>query len=175
MPFKKNVFVFIVTILVLSACVMKQERTEQVSANDSTTHAEDTVQSVGLNDIRFAGWERSDWLDNEYIRTLREYLDDYNAGKVSNPNLDPYKEQIKGKFIIYNITPFMLGGAFIQIVFLDMPDKVFGSWVYSIVNEEKGKVESYVFRSISIEEGESGFTREDILQAIKEMDGLKLW
>lgn len=80
-----------------------------------------------LNEIRFAGWKRSDWLDNEYIRTLRRYLDDYNKGIVSNPDLDPYKEQIKGLFVIYDIIPYLLGGAFIRITFLDMQDRVFCS------------------------------------------------
>lgn len=131
--------------------------------------------SKSANDIRFGDWKENDWLDNEYIRTLRKYLDDYNAGIVSNPELDPYKEQIKGKFVIYDITPYLVGGAFIRITFLDMPDRVFSSWVYSHVDEQTGIVESYEFRSISIEEEETDMTKEDILQAIKEMDGLKLW
>lgn len=33
----------------------------------------------------------------------------------------------------------------------------------------------YEFRSISIEEETTDMTEEDILQAIKEMEGLKLW
>ena len=127
------------------------------------------------NDIRFGNWEESDWLDNEYIRTLRKYLDDYNAGKVNNPNLDPYKEQIKGRFVIYSIEPYLLGGAFIKITFLDMPDRVFDGWIYSNVDEKKRVVESYEFRSISIEEEITDMTKEDILQAMKKTDGLKLW
>ena len=103
------------------------------------------------------------------------YASKYNAGIVSNPELDPYKEQIKGKFVIYDINPFLVGGAFIRITFLDMPDRVFSSWVYSHVDEQKGTVESYEFRSIRIEEEETDMTKEDILQAIKEIDGLKLW
>ena len=128
-----------------------------------------------LNEIRFDEWKRSDWLDNEYIRTLRKYLDDYNSGKVSNANLDPYKEQVKGKFVVYDINPYLLGGVLIRITFLDMPDRVFSSWIYSNVDEQKEIVESYEFRSISIEEEKTDMTKEDILQAIKEMDGLKLW
>ena len=114
-------------------------------------------------------------LNNEYIRTLRKYLDDYNSGKVSNTNLDPYKEQIKGQFVVYDINSYLLGGALIRITFLDMPDRVFSSWIYSNVDEKKETVESYEFRSISIEEERTDMTKEDILQAIKEMDGLKLW
>lgn len=39
-------------------------------------------------------------------------------------------------------------------------------------DEKKEMVESYEFRSINIEEGTTGITKEDILQAIKEMEGL---
>lgn len=143
---------------------------------DRTLQTTDTISSgKTLNDIRFKDWDRSDWLDNEYIRTLRKYLDDYNKGIVSNTNLDLYKEHIKGQFVIYDINPYLLGGAFIRITFLDMPNRVFGSWIYSEVNEDKEIVESYEFRSISIEEETTDMTKEDILQAIKEMDGIKLW
>ena len=47
--------------------------------------------------------------------------------------------------------------------------------IYSNVDEKKEIVESYEFRSISIEEETTDMTKEDILQAIKEMEGLKLW
>lgn len=143
---------------------------------DRTLQTTDTISSgKTLNEIRFNGWERSDWLDNEYIRTLRKYLDNYNNGIVSNPALDPYREQIKGQFVVYDINPYLLGGAFIRITFLDMPNRVFSSWIYSEVNEDKEIVENYEFRSISIEEETTDMTKEDILQAIKEMDGIKLW
>ena len=102
-------------------------------------------------------------------------MDDYNNSIVSNPVLDPYKEQIKGQFVVYDINSYLLGGALIRITFLDMPNRVFSSWIYSDVDEKKGIVESYEFRSIAIEEERTNMTKEDILQAIKEMDGLKLW
>ena len=149
---------------------------EQNSIIKNTIQVADTItKRKTLNEIRFNGWERSDWLDNEYIRTLRKYLDNYNNGLVSNPTLDPYKEQIKGQFVVYDINPYLLGGALIRITFLDMPDRVFSSWIYSNVDEKKEMVESYEFRSISIEEETTDMTKEDILQAIKEMEGLKLW
>ena len=172
----KAAITFIATLLVLSAYSTEPDKVKQDSIIDTTIQAEDTIGTrKTLNDIRFDGWERSDWLDNEYIRTLRRYLDDYNNGKVSNANLGPYKEQVKGKFVVYDITPYLLGGVLIRITFLDMPDRVFSSWIYSNVDEQKEIVESYEFRSISIEEETTGMTKEDILQAVKEMDGLKLW
>lgn len=160
--------------IALSAC--NQQKSSTLQNIDTPLHITDTISTrKTLNDIRFKDWDRSDWLDNEYIRTLRKYLDDYNSGKVCNANLDPYKEQIKGQFVIYDITPYLLGGVFIRITFLDMPNRVFSSWIYSEVNEDKEIVESYEFRSISIEEETTDMTKEDILQAIKEMDGIKLW
>ena len=172
----KAAITFIAMLLTLSAYSMEQDKAKQDSIIDSTIQMEDTIGTrKTLNDIRFDGWERSDWLDNEYIRTLRKYLDDYNSGKVSNADLDPYKEQIRGKFVVYDINSYLLGGALIRITFLDMPDRVFSSWIYSNADEKKETVESYEFRSISIEEERTDMTKEDILQAIKEMDGLKLW
>ncbi len=163
-------------IIALLAYSMEQGKTKQDSIIDTAMQVADTIGTrKTLNEIRFDGWERSDWLDNEYIRTLRKYLDDYNNGIVSNPALDPYKEQIKGQFVVYDINPYLLGGALIRITFLDMPDRVFSSWIYSNVDEKKEIVESYEFRSISIEEETTDMTKEDILQAIKEMEGLKLW
>lgn len=172
----KATFTFITVLFALSAYGMKQDKAKRDSIIDTAIQAEDTIGTrKTLNDIRFDGWGRNDWLDNEYIRTLRKYLDDYNAGKVINSDLDPYKEQIKGKFVVDDIEPYLLGGAFIRITFFDMPDRVFSAWIYSNVDEKKEVVESYEFRSIAIEEDRTDFTKEDILQAIKEMDGLKLW
>lgn len=163
-------------IIALLAYSMEQGKTKQDSIIDTAIQVTDTIGTrKTLNEIRFDGWERSDWLDNEYIRTLRKYLDNYNNGLVSNPALDPYREHIKGQFVVYDINSYLLGGALIRITFLDMPDRVFSSWIYSNVDEKKEIVESYEFRSISIEEETTDMTKEDILQAIKEMEGLKLW
>lgn len=172
----KATVTFITILLAISACDVVQGKAKQNFIIDTTMQAEDTIgKQKTLNDIRFDGWERSDWQDNEYIRTLRKYLDDYNSGKVSNANLGPYKEQVKGKFVVYDINPYLLGGVLIRITFLDMPDRVFSSWIYSNVDEQKGIVESYEFRSISIEEERTDMTKEDILQAVKEVGELKLW
>ena len=93
---------------------MEQNEVKQDSIVGSTLQVADTINmQKSSNEIRFDGWGRNDWLDNEYIRTLRKYLDDYNVGKVSNSDLDPYKEQIKGQFVVYNIEPYLLGGVFI--------------------------------------------------------------
>lgn len=172
----KTTITSIAILFALSAYGMTHDKVKQDSIIDTAIQVTDTIGTrKTLNEIRFDGWERSDWLDNEYIRTLRKYLDDYNNGIVSNPTLAPYKEQIKGQFVVYDINPYLLGGALIRITFLDMPDRVFSSWIYSNVDEKKEMVESYEFRSISIEKETIDMTKEDILQAIKEMEELKLW
>ena len=172
----KTAITFIAILFALLAYGMKQDKAKQDSIIDTAMQVEDTIGTrKTLNDIRFNGWERSDWLDNEYIRTLRKYLDDYNNGKISNSNLDPYKEQIKGQFVVYDINSYLLGGVLIRITFLDMPDRVFSSWIYSNVAQQKETVESYKYRPSSIEKEKTDMAKEDILQAIKEMDGLKLW
>lgn len=125
--------------IALSAC--NQQKSSTLQNIDTTLQTTDTINTKKtLNDIRFKDWDRSDWLDNEYIRTLRKYLDDYNSEKICNANLDPYKEQIKSQFVIYDITPYILGGAYIRITFLDMPDRVFSSWIYSNVDEKIEKL-----------------------------------
>ena len=172
----KQCLIFMACIATLLACSpAKQSGAPESAIGDSLQVADTTDIHKALNDIRFEGWEKKDWLDNEYIRTLRRYLDDYAMGKVSNPDLEPYKEQVKSQFVIYDINAYLLGGAFIRITFLDMPDNVFGSWIYSDVDEKKGIVERYVFRSIHIEDERTELTKEDILQAVNEVPELKLW
>ena len=138
-----------------------------------TANYDDTGK--GLNDIRFADFDENDWLDNEYIRCLRRYLDDYNSGKIEDERLDEYKDKIKGKFVIAWAEPCYFGGLFLQITFIDYPDDVFTSWVYSFVDEEQEKVLGYEVRSISLNEEKSGFTKDEILEIMKEHPELKLW
>ncbi|MDE5710196.1 MAG: hypothetical protein K2I27_03455 [Bacteroides sp.] len=144
------------------------------SLNIELTAIKDTARK-SLNDIRFEGWKEQDWLDNEYIRTLRAYLDDFHEGKIDNPPLEPYKELVKSKFVIYYAEAFMLGGVLIYVTFLDMPKAVFSAWVYSDVNEEKEVVSNYVVRYMMMEEEKTTFTKEEILQILKEDSVMKLW
>ena len=131
---------------------------------------------ISLNDIRFANFKTDkDWVDNDYIRTLRSYLDDYTAGVFENSELEPYRKGLKSQFVIFNTEPFLAGGLLIRVVFLEMPDKVFDGWVYSFVNEETEKVTEYEVRYLTLEPEESGLTKEDILQVVSETPDLKFW
>ena len=131
----KPLLPIIITAAFLSACNVDQKQSQQnlstdslsstaaavqppvQAATDSTEVQESTEAQESLNDIRFKGWDGSKWLDNEYIRTLRKYLDDYSNGQGDNPELAPYRELIKRQFVILEIQPAIAGGTSIRITF----------------------------------------------------------
>lgn len=128
-----------------------------------------------LNDIRFAGWTEDNYYDNDYYRMIRAYIDDYNAGKIEAPSLDPYKDYLKGKFVIDSFERAILGGAFIAISFVDKPDKVFVSWVYSTVDSETETVTGYEVRYVEFYCDDETMTTEEIQQYLKEVPKAKVW
>ena len=138
----------------------------------------DTAGYVGdkaLNDIRFANFEDKDWLDNDYIRCLRQYIDDYNSGKIEDESIDPYKEKLKGQFVIGWSEPALLGGLMLQIIFVDSPADMFTAWIYSGVDEVTETVLDYEVRFIILNEEKTGYTKEQILDIVKEHPEFKLW
>lgn len=180
---KTYLTILLLTALCFVGCENAGKNSVKEIDNDSTfvcdSLSADTAEYVGsgkgLNDIRFANFDENDWLDNEYIRCLRRYLDDYNSGKIKNEYLDQYKEKLKGKFVILWAEPYMAGGMFIQFIFIEYPEDIFTAWVYSGVDEEKELVLDYEMRSISLDEEKSDFTKEEILDIVKEHPELKLW
>jgi hypothetical protein len=129
-----------------------------------------------LNEVRFENFtSNEDWLDNDYIRALRTYIDDYKSGKVKDPDLDKVKEKINGQFVVLNVEPFIMGGLFLVVAFLDSPNDVFTSWIYSDVDQETKTVSGYEVRTFRLEEEKSELTKEEILEAVKEHPELKLW
>lgn len=136
---------------------------------------EGTDDSVSLNDIRFANFSDVDWLDNDYIRSLRLYLDEVASGKVEDEELAPYTQIIKGQFVILNIEPALMGGTFINIVFVDHPKDMFTAWVYSDVNVETKAIGPYDTRMVRHDDEQLDLTKEQILQIVKEHPELKLW
>ena len=171
---KINVLLLVGTII-LSACNHQKQGAvvDDVAASDSLLC--DSAKKKTLNDIRFAGWEYEDWLDNDYIRELRLYLDDYLSGEIEDTKLDEYREDIKGKFAIVNIVPFVMGGAQIYICFLDCPSKVFSSWVYSSVDEENEVVLEYICKGLSYVGEEPGYTKEEIHRIMSEHPEIQAW
>ena len=133
------------------------------------------TDTISLNDIRFSGWTEEDWWDNDYIKALRAYLDEFQAGRIEDEELAPYKDKINCQFVVGYIGQFLGGGAFIDIIFLDLPNRVFSSWVYSYVDGETNVITGYEVRSVTIQEELIEISKEEILNDVKEDPNLKLW
>lgn len=132
-------------------------------------------QTTSLNGIRFNGWSDEDWYDNDYLRELRLYLNKVYSGQLSDENLKPYISLLKSKFTIYKVEPFILGGLFAYIIFIDNPTQVFEAYIYSYVNEADGTIESYEVRGVLPSEVESHFSKERILELLEEHPEIKLY
>ena len=173
----EKIFLLLVCTIAFSACKhqCKQDVVVEQSSDTSAVECSDTIAKKTLNDIRFAGWKYEDWLDNDYIRELRLYINDYLSGEIENAELNEYRENIKGKFAIVNIVPFVMGGAQIYICFLDSPSKVFSSWVYSSVDEENEVVLEYICKGLTYVGEEPGYTKEEIRKIMSEHPEIKAW
>ena len=180
----KKYFISVMLLAMLCSCYNRTVAPEENSKDsvvvlDKETAESEETDSVsndqGLNGIRFANFKDEDWLDNEYIRQLRLYLDEYNSGKLEDVELDPYKEKVRGKFVIWKAEPFLLGGLFIQLIFIDSPNDIFSSWVYSEVDEDTKSIMGYTVHGLKMEDEKSGFTKEQILKIVKEEEKIKLF
>ena len=182
----RKLFIFTCLLSLLSCNNQNRTKGGDVSDEDNividtTSHitecesVEDTTYRETLNDIRFAGWTKKEWADNEYIREVRRYIDAYLNGDVENPALDAHKGYMQGKFIIADIAPCLWGGAFIYISFYDYPDKVFAASVYSDVDEKTRVVSNYECRSLTYEDLDLNITQEEIRQFLKECPEHRLW
>lgn len=150
--------------------------TEKVEDDSLVNEIDQDGEAIGgLNAIRFSNFQDEDWLDNDYVRCLRSYIDDYNNGMIKDEGLDAYKEKIHGKFVIWSSEPYLLGGLFIRFIFLDSPNDIFSAWVYSDVDEDREIVTGYSVRGIKLEDEKSGFTKEVILNLLKEHPENKMW
>ena len=179
---------FIFTCLLILLSCNNQHRAKGVDISnedkiniDTTSYltesesVEDTTYCETLNDIRFAGWTKKEWADNEYIREVRRYINAYNKGEIENSALDAHKGYMQGKFIIADISPCLWGGAFIYFSFYDYPDKVFAAMVYSDVDEKTRVVSNYECRSLTYEDLDLNITQEEIRQFLKECPEHRLW
>lgn len=135
----------------------------------------ENVEDIGLNTIRFENWTDAQWMDNNYIRTVRLYIDAYNLGLVSNPDFDQFKYSMRGKFAILNIEPFLAGGAYITIFFVDDSSFLLSFWVYSFVEVDIYKITGYEVRYTAAAAEGLNLTREEILQKAKLDPTQKFW
>ena len=183
----KRLLLVSLTILLSYNCQNTSNRRRQVddSVIDASSYtvtnevaaletAEDKIGKT-LNDIRFAGWGKKEWADNDYIRAVRKYIDAYNSGEIKNSDLDEHKKYIQGKFAIADIQPYLTGGALIYIIFYDNPEQTFSAHVYSDVDEKTRVVSNYECRGLKNENMDLEFSQEDILQFLKECPEHRLW
>lgn len=187
----KETWCFILVFALLCGCdgnkktdniadVVKSEVVDRDSMVVDSIEVCDTIQAnntakKSLNDIRFAGWTEKEWLDNEYIRTLRLYLNEFSKGRIENEMLEPYRKLTKGKFVVGQIEPFLLGGVFIYIMFIEEPEKVFAVTVYSEVDSETAEVGKHEVRSITYQTEVPGIPKELLQQMMQEHPEMKVW
>lgn len=196
----KNIFIALLLTLVACQGTHTQKATDAsnqtveaesatVATTDSTdadeaqfpTEVEDDMADIpagGLNAIRFEGWTDKDWLDNDYIKEMRKFFNTYTLGEMNDErfeSLAPYKSLMKSKFVVVDIQPFLGGGVFMYIVFLDNPKQVFEAWVYGIIEDEDNGVVGYDVRLCRPSKEENELSKNEILQIIKEHPENKLW
>lgn len=150
-----------------------------------TIISEDSLEYQGrsLNDIRFENWTEDDWLDNDYLRALRNYLNELTIGELSDDNIPPldpeiqknYEHLFKSKFVLADIHASGIGGVFIYYIFVDEPSLIFRSWVYSYVNEETEKIVGYSVRSLELDENKLDYTKDTFAEWLKQNPHVKLW
>ena len=136
----------------------------------------DTIQyPKSLNEMRFEGWTRKEWVNNEYIREVRRSLDAFKRGELDHPDFEEYKEYIQGKFVIGDIVPAIWGGVLIRIVFYDYPNRLYSIGVVSDVDEETGIVSDYACMGLRLDTDEAGFTKEGIEKFLKDYPEHQMW
>ena len=147
-----------------------------VGSNEKIVLKDPETANDGLNGIRFEEWGDKELLNNNYIRSVRLYLDAYNLGLVKDEALDKHKEAIKGKFCICSIEPFVYGGAWVHIAFVDDTSFSLRFWVYSSVNESNTiAIESYDVRSADLVDEPLGITTEVIKEILTQNPHNQLW
>lgn len=192
----KNLLLTFASVLMLVACGgQKEKKTEKDFATlqvekykefDITGLAIDSLQFVVesnikidpkafeneescLNDLRFYGWSDDDWYNNNYIRTIRIFMDAYAAGEIGPEfiknndmqEVEKYKDIMSSKFVAVGLDAPMLGGLMYYVVPLDNPKLVISAWVYSIVVEDT--ITGYDIRHFAVSEYEEEFIpKEDV-------------
>ena len=152
---------------------------EDSAIEASSTYVASEVANNGgkeaLNDIRFAGWGKKEWADNDYIRAVRKYIDAYNSGEIKDDYLDEQKKYIQGEFAIADIQPYIAGGALIYIIFYVNPEQTFSAHAYSDVDQKTRAVSNYECRGLKNENMNLEFSQEDIIQFLKDCPEQRLW
>ena len=144
-----------------------------VGSNEKIVLKDPETANDGLNGIRFEEWGDKEWLDNNYIRSVRLYIDAYNLGLVKDEGLDKHKAALKGKFCICSIEPYIYGGAWVHIAFVNDTSFSLRFWVYSFVTDNT--ISGYEVRSADLVDEPLGITTEEIKEILKQNPHNQLW
>ena len=144
-----------------------------VGSNEKIVLKDPETANDGLNGIRFEEWGDKEWLNNNYIRSVRLYIDAYNLGLVKDEGLDKHKAALKGKFCICSIEPYIYGGVWVHIAFVDDTSFSLRFWVYSFVTDNT--INGYEVRSADLIDEPLGLTTEEVKDILKENPYNQLW
>lgn len=144
-----------------------------VGSNEKIVLKDPETANDGLNGIRFESWGDKEWLNNNYIRSVRLYLDAYILGLVKDEALDKYKKAIKGKFCLCSIEPYIYGGVWVHITFVEDTSFSLRFWVYSFVTDNT--ISGYEVRKADLIDEPLGLTTEEIKEILKQNPHNQLW
>lgn len=144
-----------------------------VGSNEKIVLKDPETANDGLNGIRFEEWSDKEWLNNNYIRSVRLYLDAYNLGLVKDEALDKHKAALKGKFCICSIEPYVYGWTWVHIAFVNDTSFSLRFWVYSFVTDNT--ISGYEVRSADLVDEPLGITTEEIKEILKQNPHNQLW
>ena len=105
------------------------------------------IGEESLDEIRFGGWTEEDYWDNDYLRAFRRYMDAWLQGKKmadteADPStLEPYRDRLRGKFLVFNVRAFSFGGLLYLLVPIDDPYLLLHVWIYSTIDD--GHINEY--------------------------------
>ena len=144
-----------------------------VGSNEKIVLKDPETANDGLNGIRFENWGDKEWLNNNYIRSVRLYIDAYNLGLVKDEELDKHKVAMKGKFCICSIEPYVYGGAWIHIAFVDDTSFLLRFWVYSFVTDNT--ISGYEVCRADLIDEPLGISPSELKEILKENPLNTLW
>lgn len=174
---KKSIFTSVLMILAIcSACTSKVNKQETTTQEDVVDVEEVITNESSLNEIRFADWGDEEWSDNEYIKAVRKHIDKLNNGEITDEMIEPLKHYLQGKFVITYMEPSYYGGAMVQFFFIDNPDIIFSSWVYSSVDVSNKAITDYEVRgSITIADEYTALTKEEVMENLEKNPQIRVW
>ena len=140
-----------------------------VESNEKIAPEALAQEDACLNDLRFYGWTDDTWGCNNYIRTIRIFMDAFAAGELNQEYIklkefevyEKYKDVMGGNFVIVDLESHQFGGIQYYLVPLDNPKLIIGAWVYSFILD--GYITGYDLYDFSVREVEVELiSKEDI-------------